>query len=167
MALECADVTPRTVLLSIGVILWIGAMGCWLRARGRGLGRRAGEAALFIALGLPFLVAGAFYSASSYPGVALPLSTPPLIAVAATPEPAPTPAPLARATPPPPHAAAVLAAQRAAVARYPSLGIAETPFNRAFLAAYRRIQRTEPDYFDDPQWPLRLADEVASELAAE
>lgn len=118
---------------------------------------------LFLSLGVPFFVAGLFYTASSYPGEELPLTIAPEVTLA----PVPTPAPVRPATPAPDYAAAVLAAQRAAVARYPALGVAETPFNRAFLTAYRRIQRTEPDYFSDPQWPLRLADEVAGEFPTE
>jgi hypothetical protein len=149
-------VTTRTALISIGAIFWISALGCWLRARGRG--RRAGEAVLFIALGLPFLVAGAFYTSSNYPGYVPPATRPPV-----------TPAATVQATPAmtaDAHAQAVLAAQRAAVARYPALGVAGSAFNRAFVEAYHRLRHTEPYYFDDAQWPLLLADETARDLAA-
>jgi hypothetical protein len=121
---------------------------------------------LFAMLGLPFVVAGAFYTSSSYPGDVLLPTTPAPTSLATLPF--PTPEPAARDTPPPPdYAAANMAAQRAAVARYPALGVAETPFNRAFLTAVQRLKRTDPDYFADAQWPLRLADEVAGELAEE
>jgi hypothetical protein len=158
----------RSTLLGIGGLIWLGGLACWLRARGGAAARRVAvkQVLLFVFLSVPFLVAGAFYTASSYPGEELPPSTPSPIAAAATPALVSTPSPALPAAPPD-YAAAVLAAQRAAVARYPALGIAQTPFNRAFLTAYRRMQRTEPDYFDDPQWPLRLADEVAGELATE
>lgn len=152
--------TARTVLLLIGAAFWLGALAGWLRDR------RAAKAAVFVVFGLPFIVAGAFYANSSYPGDAVAAPAP----LAATPVPprAETGKPPASPSPPPDpaaHAQAVLAAQREAVARHPALGMAGTPFNKAFVAAYHRIRHTEPHYFDDPAWPLRLAEEVAGDLA--
>jgi hypothetical protein len=36
--------------------------------------------------------------------------------------------------------------------------------NSAFLERYHRYQKERPDYFGDVTWPIRLADETASEL---
>ena len=105
---------------------------------------------------------------SSYPDEVRPTVTPAFAELATAQMTAAAPEPPARKTgQSPDYATANLAAQRAAIARYPALGVAETPFNRAFLIAVQRLKRTAPDYFADPQWPLRLADEVAGELAAE
>lgn len=161
---ESGAVSVRTTLLGVGGLIWLGALVCILRTRRTGgdeLRTALKQALLFALLGMPFVVAGAFYTSSSYPGYVLPPATP--VPAALTAAPAATPAP--RTTPPPDYAAANLAAQRAAMARYPALGVAASPFNRTFLAAVQRLKRTDPDYFADPQWPLRLADEVAGELA--
>jgi hypothetical protein len=45
--------------------------------------------------------------------------------------------------------------------RYPAVGQDGTPENRAYLAAYRELERLRPDFFENPQWPLKLADLVA------
>ncbi|MEA3213819.1 MAG: hypothetical protein QOE70_6876 [Chthoniobacter sp.] len=154
--------TIRGTLLGIGILFWLGAFGCWWRARGNG--RLSREGLLFLILGLPFFAAGGFYTSSSYPGEVIaqtpaPAPTPP-VAIIATPV-AATPAP-APAAAPPTYSEAVLNAQRAAVARYPALGKAGTPFNTKFLAVHRQRRFENPTYFDDPEWPLRLADEVAA-----
>jgi hypothetical protein len=36
-----------------------------------------------------------------------------------------------------------------------------TPENRAYLSAYKELERLRPDFFENPQWPLKLADLVA------
>jgi hypothetical protein len=51
------------------------------------------------------------------------------------------------------------AAQRRAVALYPSLGVANTPLNREFIRHYIEYQRTRKEYFDDPEWPTKMAGE--------
>lgn len=56
-------------------------------------------------------------------------------------------------------------AQRAAVKRYPALGIAGSTFNTEFLALYNRYKKERPEYFSNAQWPVSLADEVAHKLA--
>ncbi len=145
-------VTTRGTLLGIGAVLWLAALGCWIRARGDG--RLSREGLLFLLLGAPFLFAGWFYTASSYPqDLATPAPAPAAVVVVTTPSPTPSP--------PKSYAEAVDAAQVAAVARYPDLGRAGTPFNARFVAAYRRLRFENPDYFSDPQWPLRLADDIA------
>jgi hypothetical protein len=62
------------------------------------------------------------------------------------------------ATPQP--ATTVADAQRAAVQRHPELGVAGSKLNSEFVARYRRYQRTRPEYFRDPSWPLHLAEEL-------
>lgn len=168
-------VTTRGTLLIIGLIIWLAALGFWLRGNKDGRFRK--EGLLFFFLGLPFLVAGGFYTASSYPQeVVAPTPTPPppstpikQIAVV-TPTPAPTP-PLPRAEPMPTPAdpkkayeQAVDSAQRLAVDRYPELGFAGTGFNAEFVAAYHRKKAEQPDFFQDPNWPITLADEVGQRL---
>ena len=118
---------------------------------------------MFLLLGVPFFVAGWFFTSSSYPEER-PSPTPaPVAAVVLT-----TPAPAPRAATPPPANAepatygdAVNAAQHAAVALYPDLGRRGTHFNTRFVAAYRRLKIDDPGFFSDPEWPLHLADEIA------
>ncbi len=57
----------------------------------------------------------------------------------------------------------VATAQKEAMRRYPQLGVANSPMNRAFVARYQQIKAKEPSYLRDPSWPLHLADEVAQE----
>ena len=148
--------TIRSTLLGVGAILWIAAAACWFRARGNG--RLSREGWLFLVLGVPFLVAGLFFAASSYPQER-PAAAPVVTASTPPPEPpaAATPAPAGPST----YAEAVNAAQHAAVARYPELGRAGTDFNTRFVAAYHQLRLDQPNYFTDPDWPLHLADEIA------
>ncbi|MCX6981095.1 MAG: hypothetical protein NTV08_10140 [Verrucomicrobia bacterium] len=60
-----------------------------------------------------------------------------------------------------PQFATVAEAQRAAVQIYPDLGIAGSKLNIKFVTRYKQYQVTRPDYFRDPSWPLRLAEEIA------
>ena len=52
-----------------------------------------------------------------------------------------------------------------AVRRYPDLGTVGTKMNSAFVARYKYYQHVNPDYFADPRWPLRLADEISVMLS--
>lgn len=45
---------------------------------------------------------------------------------------------------------------------YPDLGIADSPLNREFVARYHSYQRLQPDFFQDPAWPVTLAKECAA-----
>ena len=56
------------------------------------------------------------------------------------------------------------AAQRRAIARFPSLGTANSPLNAEFVRRYRLYQRNSPYYFQNPEWPTRLAEESAKAL---
>ena len=90
--------------------------------------------------------------ASRSPSPALPspaLKSGPLIAATAPTAPA-TPASLSSQD-----------AQRAAIKRYPELGVAGSKFNLDFVARHKLYEKTRPDYFHDPSWPTHLADEVA------
>lgn len=52
-------------------------------------------------------------------------------------------------------------AREEAKRRYPLLGVANSPMNRAFVERYQQKKLKEPEFFRDPAWPLRLAEEVA------
>lgn len=47
---------------------------------------------------------------------------------------------------------------------YPDLGVANSPLNREFVTRYRSYQRLQPDYFQDPAWPVLLVKECAAVL---
>jgi hypothetical protein len=51
--------------------------------------------------------------------------------------------------------------RREALRLYPDLGIAGSPLNREFVARYRSYQRLQPDFFEDPAWPVILVKESA------
>ncbi len=57
-------------------------------------------------------------------------------------------------------------AQEEAIKRYPELGVANSTFNTRFLQAYHGRRVLDPSYFQDPQWPVRLAEEIAANLGA-
>lgn len=51
-------------------------------------------------------------------------------------------------------------AQKAAVEIYPDLGIAGSKLNNKFIIRYKQYQVMRPEFFRDPSWPLRLAEEI-------
>jgi len=53
-------------------------------------------------------------------------------------------------------------AQKEAVRRYPELGVRGSKLNAAFLARYKTYQQSRPEYFTDPLWPIRLAEELSA-----
>jgi len=57
--------------------------------------------------------------------------------------------------------------QREAVRRYPALGVAGSPLNKAFLAEYQRRKQTHSQaaFFANPRWPMLLADDCARQMA--
>jgi hypothetical protein len=57
--------------------------------------------------------------------------------------------------------ASVAEAKAEAVRQYPELGIAGSEFNLAFLERYQIYRMQKPEYFQDPAWPLRLAEEIS------
>jgi hypothetical protein len=56
-------------------------------------------------------------------------------------------------------------AQRAAVSKYPDLGVAGSPFHTRFMAEYYRLRRDNPNVLNTPDWPMVLADKTAREVA--
>ena len=63
--------------------------------------------------------------------------------------------------------AASVGVQAEAVRKHPSLGVAGSAFNREFLACVQRCRSEKPEVFQNPAWPVILADEVARALPAE
>jgi hypothetical protein len=56
--------------------------------------------------------------------------------------------------------------QRKAVSLFPELGVAGSEFNRLFLDRYRELERTSPQFQQEPSWPVLLAKRCADELQA-
>ena len=56
------------------------------------------------------------------------------------------------------------AAQRRAIELFPSLGVAGSKLNRAFVKRMRMYQHTEPEIFQNPEWPTIIARECFDEL---
>jgi hypothetical protein len=57
-------------------------------------------------------------------------------------------------------------AQAAAVRRYPELGKAGSTFNQRFLQKHAAYKARNDPLLNSPDWPMRIATEVAAELAA-
>lgn len=74
-----------------------------------------------------------------------------------------SPTPVAAKTPPPMPTASADANERA-MQKYPHLGVAGSPFNRLFVLRYNRYREDNPDFFAEPEWPTKLADECAKFL---
>ena len=53
-----------------------------------------------------------------------------------------------------------------AVKYHPDLGVGGSPLNKEFVARYKRYQAVESAFFDNPSWPLTLAEECAQALRA-
>jgi hypothetical protein len=78
--------------------------------------------------------------------------------ITGTPGPAiPAPQPISL---PPSNKQSSVTAQQRAIALYPELGVANSRFNREFLVRYRKYQQDNRHYFDDPEWPSKLAKET-------
>ena len=54
--------------------------------------------------------------------------------------------------------------QRKAVSLFPELGVAGSEFNMLFLKHHRELQRSSPQYMEEPSWPVLLAKRCADEL---
>jgi hypothetical protein len=52
--------------------------------------------------------------------------------------------------------------RREALRLYPDLGVANSPLNREFVVRYQSYKRLEPDFFDNPAWPVILVKEAAN-----
>jgi hypothetical protein len=56
------------------------------------------------------------------------------------------------------------AAQRKATELYPALAVAGSPLNKEFITRMQRYQKEKPDFFTDPDWPIRLAKECDDDV---
>jgi hypothetical protein len=54
--------------------------------------------------------------------------------------------------------------EEVAIEKYPDLGVFNSTFNVTFLAAVKLMKEKKPEFFSDPQWPLKLSDAVAVDL---
>lgn len=54
--------------------------------------------------------------------------------------------------------------QKKAMALFPELGVADSDFNRLFLRHVRELEKTSPQFMQEPSWPVLLARRVADEL---
>ena len=65
-----------------------------------------------------------------------------------------------------PRYATVQDAQAAAITRYPDLAKASSPFNQRFLEKHAAYKAKHDPILDSPDWPMKIATEVAGDLAA-
>jgi hypothetical protein len=54
-------------------------------------------------------------------------------------------------------------AQAEAVRRYPAIGVKGSPENQTFLAKFNQLKVERPEFFEDEEWPIYLAEAVAKE----
>jgi hypothetical protein len=54
--------------------------------------------------------------------------------------------------------------KREAVSLYPELGIEGTAVNREYVRRYKLYRAVNPAFFEQPDWPRRLADLLARDL---
>ncbi|MDQ3622686.1 MAG: hypothetical protein M3463_09385 [Verrucomicrobiota bacterium] len=54
-------------------------------------------------------------------------------------------------------------AQVEAVRRYPALGVEGSPENRLFVQTVKRFKAERPEFFEEPEWPVFLAEGLAQE----
>lgn len=52
------------------------------------------------------------------------------------------------------------------IEKYPDLAIPGSPFNKQFVADHSSLQKTEPKLFNNPEWPMLIAQGVAKKLEA-
>jgi hypothetical protein len=67
---------------------------------------------------------------------------------------------------PKPSPANVEASKQRALAVYPQLAKSGSPLNREFVRRYQQYQHTRPDYFNDLEWPMKLAKESFDAISA-
>jgi hypothetical protein len=56
-------------------------------------------------------------------------------------------------------------AQQKAIELYPEVAVAGSPLNKEFVARMKRYQAEKKEFFDEPDWPIRLAKECSEDLA--
>ena len=54
-------------------------------------------------------------------------------------------------------------AQEEAIRRYPAIGIKGSVENALFLERFHKMKEERPEFFDEEEWPLFLAEGVAKE----
>ena len=54
-------------------------------------------------------------------------------------------------------------ARAEAIRRYPAIGVEGSAENALFIESYRKMKGDRPEFFDEEEWPLFLAEGVASE----
>jgi hypothetical protein len=52
------------------------------------------------------------------------------------------------------------------MAKFPDLAVRNSALNREFLRRYQVYQQSNQAYFQDPEWPLHLAEESQMALQA-
>src|SRR5258708_5748932 len=56
--------------------------------------------------------------------------------------------------------------QAAAVMKYPALKESGSPLNQQFLATIAEKRKSEPGFFNQPDWPMRAADLAVEQMRA-
>ncbi len=56
--------------------------------------------------------------------------------------------------------------QREVAQKYPAAAVSDSTFNKRFLEDYARRKKLDPDFFNNPKWPMHLANDVAAKLPA-
>ena len=64
----------------------------------------------------------------------------------------------------PPPASTAGNPQARAVARFPELAVAGSQFNLAFLTRVKLYRQEKPEFFENTEWPIIVAEEVARDL---
>jgi len=54
--------------------------------------------------------------------------------------------------------------KKKAVSVYPELGVAGTAVNREYVRRYKLYRSVNPAFFEEPDWPVRLAEMLAQDL---
>lgn len=81
------------------------------------------------------------------------------------PQPSPAPAKASALQPqPPPRLTATVEAYQNALRRFPELGTANTPLNRAFVERVTKLRTERPEAFRNPEWPVTIAAQVFAEM---
>lgn len=57
--------------------------------------------------------------------------------------------------------------QQTAMRLYPELAVLDSPLNVLFRDTYGRFKEVKPEYFDDPRWPIKLAQQCVLQLQAQ
>ncbi len=75
----------------------------------------------------------------------------------------PAPAPQSHVSDQAPPGEETARAQEEAMRRYPAIGVKGSPENELFVQRFRELKADRPEFFEEPNWPLYLADAIAKE----